>query len=381
MSAGVPRVLFATSECGPWLKTGGLADVAEALPPALARLGLDVRVVVPGYRRVLRETADARTVARLAPSAELPSATIREARLPSGIVALVIDAAELFDRDGGPYQDANGADWPDNALRFGLFSRAAALIAAGIAIPGWQAEVLHLNDWQTGLAAAYLHYGIAAAAGPAPRVVFTVHNLAFQGLFPHALVARLGLPAHAWSIDGVEFFGQLSCMKAGLQFADAITTVSPSYALEIRSAPLGCGLEGLLEYRAASLHGIVNGIDTSVWNPADDPFIPARYDAGHLDAKGRNKAALQARFGLAADSGALVFGFVGRFTRQKGVDLIVAAAPRLCALPAQLAILGSGEHELEAAMRELAARLPGRVAVLNAFDESLAHLIEAGADV
>jgi starch synthase len=208
-----------------------------------------------------------------------------------------------------------------------------------------------------------------------------VHNLAFQGLFPQALRGRLGLPEHAWSIEGVEFHGQLSCMKAGLQFADAITTVSPSYAVEIRSVPLGCGLEGLLERRAASLHGILNGIDTSVWNPATDPLIAARYDRDRLDAKVQNKAALQARLDLAADPRALVFGFVGRLAVQKGVDLLVEAMPRLCALPAQLAVLGSGDRELEAALCELAAHLPGRVAVSDAFDEPLAHLIEAGADV
>ncbi|MCC6473946.1 MAG: glycogen synthase GlgA [Burkholderiales bacterium] len=391
----MPRILFAASECAPWVKTGGLGDVAEALPAALAHLGLEIRTLLPGYREVLAATRAAAELARLEPCGEMPGARLLAARLPSGVSALVLDAPALYDREGGPYLDAHDLDWPDNALRFGLLCRAAARIAAAGLLPDFRPDVLHINDWQTGLAAAYLHYAGAGTQGePAaspgaaarstaarPRVVFTVHNLAFQGLFPAQALPGLGLPQEALSPQALEFHGRLSFMKAGLQFADAITTVSPGYAAEIRSEPLGCGLAGLLEQRASRLYGILNGIDDVTWNPATDPHIAARYDRDRLEAKARNKEALQARLGLAADPTLPLLGFVGRLAWQKGIDLLVEAAPRLAALPAQLAVLGSGDREIEIELRAIAARWPGRVAVAHGLDEALAHQIEAGADL
>lgn len=370
------RILFATPECAPWIKTGGLGDVSAGLPEALAARGLEVRVLLPAYRSVLAAPGHRREIARLPAAAAFPAARLLEAPLPSGVPAWLVDCPALYDRDGGPYQDpATGSDWPDNALRFGLLSRVAAMLA-GASPLAWRPHVLHCNDWQTGLAPAYLHF----AGGPRAATLICIHNLAFQGLFPAATVAAVGLPAASFAVEGVEFHGRTSFLKAGLVYADAIATVSPTYAREIQRAPLGFGFEGLLAARGDRLRGILNGIDVRTWNPLTDRLIPRRYDSAGLDAKLENKRALQARMGLAPAADVPLFGFVGRLTEQKGIDLIAAVAPRLAAGPAQLAVLGTGERELEASMRALARAHPGAVAVAIGFDEPLAHLIEAGAD-
>ncbi len=370
------RILFATPECAPWAKTGGLADVSAALPAALASCGLEVRVLLPAYRSVLAAAGAAREIARIAGSARFPAATLLEAPLASGVPAWLVHCPELYDRDGGPYQNPIGQDWTDNALRFGQLSRVAATLAGDASPLQWRAQVIHCNDWQTTLAPAYLYFGHAARTAS----VVCIHNLAFQGLFAPETVAALELPASSFAIDGVEFHGRMSFLKAGLVYADAITTVSPTYAQEIQREPLGFGMQGLLAARAARLHGIRNGIDLGVWNPATDALIAARYDAARLDAKRDNKRALQARFGLPIAPEVPLFGFIGRLTEQKGADLIAAIAPRLARAPAQLAVLGSGARALEDALRECARAAPRAVAVHIGFDEPLAHLIEAGAD-
>ena len=372
------RLLFATPECAPWVKTGGLGDVSAALPAALEACGLDVRVLLPAYRPVLAATAgQRRELASFPASAPFPAARLLEAPLPSGVPAWLLDCPALYDRDGGPYQDpATGNDWPDNALRFALLARVAALLAGESSPPGWRPQVLHCNDWQTALAPAYLHF----AGGARAAAVVCIHNLAFQGLFPPETAAAIDLPPAAYSVDGAEFYGRLSFLKAGLVYADAITTVSPTYAQEIQRAPLGFGLQGLLAARASQLYGILNGIDDGVWNPAIDPLIARRYDAAHVEAKPGNKLALQERLQLPADRDTPLFGFVGRVTEQKGADLIAQAAPRITAGRAQLAVLGAGERALEEALQALARAHPREVAVRIGFDERLAHLIEAGAD-
>ena len=372
------RVLFATPECAPWVKTGGLGDVGAALPAALEAGGLDVRVLLPAYRPVLAATAGhRRELASIAAGARLPAARVLEAPLPSGVPAWLVDCPALYDRDGGLYQDpGSGGDWPDNAVRFALLARVAALLAGESSPLAWRPQVLHCNDWQTALAPAYLRF----AAGTRAATVMCIHNLAFQGLFPPASAAAVELPPAAYSVDGAEFYGRLSFLKAGLVYADAITTVSPTYAQEIQREPLGFGLQGLLAARAGDLHGILNGIDEGVWNPAIDPLIAIRYDAAHVEAKRGNKLALQEQLGLPGDPGVPLFGFVGRLTQQKGADLIAESAARIVAAPAQIAVLGSGEHELEEALRALARARPREVAVRIGFDERLAHLIEAGAD-
>ena len=371
-----PRVLFATPECAPLIKTGGLADVSSALPAALIALGIDCRILLPGYRQVLAQLPDCREIARFAPLADFPAARLLQASTAAGVPLYVLDCPEMYDRPAGPYQDENGNDWPDNALRFGLLSRIAALLASRASPLAWRPQLLHCNEWQTGLAPAYLRYSDGAGAA----TLLTIHNLGFQGIFEPGLLAALGLPAESFTPDGVEYYGKLSFLKAGLQLADAITTVSPSYASEIQNETLGFGLHGLLSARRQRLYGILNGIDTGVWNPATDPLIARRYSADTLDAKQANKRALQQRLGLSTAPGQQMFAVVSRLTEQKGLDWLLQIAPQLLALPAQLVLLGGGDHKLESGFVALAQRHPERVSASIGFDESLAHLIEAGAD-
>ena len=364
------RVLYAASECAPWVKTGGLGDVTAALPPALAALGVDIRVCLPVYRSVRQVMGDAPV------KATLLGALIREGRLPSGVVTYLVDAPWLFDRDGGPYQDSEGRDWADNAKRFGLFSRVAAVLAGSESPLLWRPDIFHGHDWQVALAPAWQRLTQAA---PVPSIM-TVHNLAFQGLFPRECVAAIHLPPEAYAVQGVEFYGQLSFLKGGLHYADALTTVSPTYAREIQEEEYGCGLQGLLAWRQRDLTGIVNGIDDVVWNPETDLLIAAPYNAEDLSGKRHNKEALQRRFGLPTKADVPVFGVVSRLAQQKGVDLIVEIAQRLVASPAQLIILGCGDHALEAAVRDLVQKHPSAIAAYIGFDEKMAHEIEAGAD-
>lgn len=362
------RVLAVSSELFPLVKTGGLADAAGALPLALAAEGVAVDSLLPGYPAVRRALTSATTVATL-PDLFGAEARILAAR-HGGLSLRVLDAPHLFDRPGGPYQGQDGRDWPDNALRFAALSRAAAAL---VLQEGHNA--LHAHDWQAGLAPAYLRF--------APRRVpslFTIHNLAFQGRYPAALFPALGLPPAAMAVDGLEYYGGIGFLKAGLWFADAINTVSPSYAEEILTPGGGMGLDGLLRGRAGALHGILNGLDTESWNPATDPDLAARFDAGDPTPRAVNKAALRARAGLTAAPAAPLIAFVGRLTWQKGADLLLRALPMLLEQGAQLFILGSGEAELEAACSAAAKAHPGKVASVISFDEGLARLTYGGAD-
>lgn len=367
------QVLAIASEFYPLIKTGGLADVAGALPGALAAQGVATRTLIPGYPPVVAALERAKT------AHAWPDFFGGPARLLSGAAAglqlLVLDAPHLYGRAGGPYADAAGRDWPDNALRFAALARAGALVGQGL-LPGYAPDILHAHDWQAGLAAPYLHY----AGGPRPRTVMTIHNLAFQGQFDRRLLASLGLPPRAFSQDGVEYYGDIGFLKAGLALSDRITTVSPTYAAEIRTPDGGMGLDGLLRARADRLAGILNGIDVSVWNPARDPLITAPYAAGDLAGRAVDKAALQRRFGLEPDPAAMVFGVVSRLSWQKGLDLLLAALPTLLDVGAQLAVLGSGEAHLQAGFAAAVAANPGRVGALFAYDEAAAHGVQAGAD-
>lgn len=358
-------------------KIGGLGEVSTALPAALRKLRLDARVLLPGYPGVLAAASDARELARLTPFDTPFEARLLMAHLPNGVPLIILDCARLYERAGGPYQNQAGEDWPDNGWRFGLLSKVAALLGSASSPFEWRPQIVHCNDWPVGLAPAYLHHT------PQPRAatVMTVHNLAFQGNFEPDLVAALGLPPSSFAVDGLEFHGRMSFLKAGLFYADAITTVSPTYAHEIQSQTLGFGLDGLLRLRRDSLFGILNGIDTAVWNPETDPLIAHRYSAGTLDHKPLNKQALQQRLQLAVKPEIPLLGVVSRFTQQKGSDVLVEAASRLVELPAQLVALGTGERKLEDALRTVATRHPGTISVVTKFDESLAHLIEAGADM
>jgi starch synthase len=370
------RILYATPECAPLVKTGGLGDVAGALPLALRQFGLDVRVLLPGYRSVLAALPDARDAGSIEPFARLPAARLLEADLPRGVPAWIIDCPALYDRDGGPYQDAGGVDWEDNPLRFGLLSHVAARLGSAQSPVAWRAQLVHANDWQTGLAPAYT----ALALGGATPSIITIHNLAFQGSFAPHWVSDLGLPATSFAVDGVEYYGRLSFLKAGLFFANAVTTVSPTYAREIQSEAMGMGLHGLLTTRRDRLIGILNGIDTTVWNPASDASIPERYDAKTLERKAANKRALQVRFGLDPLDEVPLLGAVTRLTPQKGIDLLLDIMDAVLALPAQVVIVATGDKGLEQRLRTLAAAHPRRLASFIGFDEPLAHLVEAGAD-
>ncbi|MHB1565993.1 MAG: glycogen synthase GlgA [Acidiferrobacter sp.] len=365
------RVLYTASECAPWIKTGGLADVTAALPPALAALGVDVRVCLPGYRAV-------RTAAGAAPvCAQILGTNVRETQLPSGIPVYLVDAPALFDREGGPYQDLDGRDWADNAQRFGTFAHVAAILASDQSPLSWRPHIFHGHDWQTALAPVWL----TAGHPPAAASLMTIHNLAFQGLFPPAVADTIALPIGTYAVEGTEFYGQLSFLKGGLHYADALTTVSPTYAHEIQQAGHGWGLEGLLARRREDLIGIVNGIDDHIWDPATDPLIAARYTERNLHDKARNKSALQRHMGLPVDPAIPLLAVISRLSHQKGLDLVLAIADRLAALPAQLVVLGAGETAIEAAVRVLANDHPAHIAAHIGFDEGLAHLIEAGADM
>ena len=372
------KVLQVASEVFPLVKTGGLADVMGALPAALGKHGMEVRTLVPGYPAVLAALGahgggEAEAV-HAVPALHGGAARVLAGQA-AGLDLFVLDAPHLFDRPGNPYVGPDRADWPDNPQRFAALARVAADIGLG-AIPGWVPGAVHCHDWQTGLAPAYL----ALAGGARPRAVMTIHNLAFTGQVPMALWRELGLPPESLGTEGVEFYQSIGFMKAGLYYADAITTVSPTYAAEIQTPAFGCGFDGLLRARAADLHGILNGLDETVWNPWTDPHLPARFRRGHLRNKAKCKAALQAGLGLAADPAALLFGIVSRLTGQKGMDLVLEALPPLLASGAQLAVLGSGDPGLEAGFRAAAGAHRGQVAAVIGYDEALSHQVMAGAD-
>jgi starch synthase len=370
-------VLFATSEAVPLVKTGGLADVSGALPQALAQLGHDVRVLLPGYRAVLQSLGNERQVPAHIDLPPFAPARILRGTLPGGVPVLVLDCPPYFDRDGGLYQRDSHHDWPDNDVRFGLLSRVAAVLAGEASPLDWRPDVLHCNDWQTGLAPVYA----TLPGGRRAATILTIHNLAYQGIFPPGVLPALGMPWDLFRVDGVEYYGNVSFLKAGVQFADRITTVSPTYAREIQHEPLGFGMQGLLSWRSGDLTGILNGIDTAQWDPAADPLIAARYRATTLPRKELNRKALRERFGLESLESVPVAGVVSRFAHQKGLDLLVACAESVLALPMQLVVLGSGDSEIEHAFRGLAAKYPGRFGLQVGFDEALSHLVEAGADL
>lgn len=374
------QVLFITPEVYPLCKTGGLGDVSAALPAALRELKVDVRLLLPGYPPVLSGLKYKRKVAVFDDLPHFPSATLWSAKLQinplTSLPVYFIDCLALYQRGGGPYQDAAGKDWPDNAFRFGLLSKIGAILASDASPLTWRPDIVHCNDWQSGLTPAYLHFH----PGQKAATLMAIHNLAFQGCFPPETVTQLGLPASSFDVNGVEYYGNVSFIKAGLYYADRITTVSPSYAREIQQAPLGFGLQGLLATRSQDMSGIVNGIDAMAWDPATDPYLSENYASQHLAAKNANKFALQQAMELEVDSDILLFAAISRFSEQKGYDLILEAAPQLIQIPSQLIVLGSGDAALENDLAQLAKAYPGQIAVHIGFNEALSHLIEAGAD-
>ncbi len=372
-----PKLLHIAAEVFPLVKTGGLADVIAALPPALTRAGADVRLLLPGLPAIAESVVQPRTIAQLGPAFGAGRITLRKGHLPhSHVPAYVIDAPLLYRRGGSPYQDSRGAEWSDNLQRFALLGWVGAHLAAGELDGDWTPDLLHAHDWHAALACTYakVQPGIAAAS------VFTVHNLAYQGLFAQPDFALLGLPARTMSPTGLEFHGQLSFMKGGLKFADRITTVSPNYAREIATPEFGHGLDGVIRGRAGDVSGILNGVDRAVWSPDLDTALASRYDAERPDGKAACKQALQRELALHVDAQVPLLGVVSRLTSQKGLDLVLGALRGLLAQGVQLAVIGTGEAPLEAGLRDAQHAHPGRVAVRLAYDEVLAHRVIAGAD-
>ena len=372
------KVLLAAAEVFPLVKTGGLADVMGALPQALVRAGAGVRLVLPGLPAILQGLEQQQLVCELGAVFGAGRVRVRRGRLAcGGVPAYVVDAPYLYQRAGNPYLAPNGAEWSDNLQRFALLGWVAAHLASGELDEAWRPDVLHAHDWHAAMACAY------AAVHPGTKVatVFTVHNLAFQGLFDAGDYHLLGLPARCMVPDGLEFHGKFSFMKAGLSYADRVTTVSPGYAAEIATEEFGCGLDGVVRARGKDVSGILNGVDSEVWNPQTDAAIAARYSRQSLAGKARCKAALQQSLGLTVGARTPLFAVVSRLTSQKGLDLVLAALPALLSQGAQLAVLGTGDAALENAFAAASVRHPGQVAVRMAYDEAFAHQMVAGADV
>lgn len=365
------KVLSVASELYPLIKTGGLADVAGALPLALKAHDVDTRTLIPGYPAVMK--AIKKAVKRVEFTDLLGEhATLLEAK-HEGLDILVLDSPTLFERSGGPYVDHASRDYADNWKRFAVLSKAGAEIAAG-ALPGWQPDLVHVHDWQAALTPVYMRY----AETPELPSLITIHNIAFQGQFSASYFPYLGLPAHAYW-EALEYYGTMSYLKSGLSTASALSTVSPSYAEEILTPEFGMGLEGIIADRAVDLYGIVNGIDAQVWNPATDPLIATQYASGAFKKRQANRAALTARFGLDDDDGP-IFSIVSRLTWQKGMDLLGEVIEDIVSAGAKLAVLGSGDSVLEAQLLAAASRYRNRIGVVIGFDEPLSHLMQAGAD-
>lgn len=364
-------VLSVASEAFPLVKTGGLADVVGALPAALAGHDIAMSTVLPAYPGVKAKVGRLRKIHGyhdlLGEKAQLLETTVDSQRF------ILLDAPSLFDREGGPYSDTQGRDWDDNWLRFAALSKAASDLASGTVGTGF--DILHAHDWQAGLAPAYLRF----ASDRSVPSIMTIHNMAFQGQFPAEIFPRLGLPPSAWSVEGVEYYGDVGLLKAGMQTATAVTTVSPTYAREIRQPEFGMGLEGLVRVRSSDVHGILNGIDPAVWNPATDTLIPVPYSAKSLARRARNRIALESTFALDHDHHPL-FIVVSRLTWQKGMDVLADCVDELVAMGAKLALLGSGDAALEEGFLAASQRHPGRIGIRIGYDEPLSHLMQAGGD-
>jgi starch synthase len=372
---GMPsKILYVTPEISDFVKVGGLGDVSAALPRAI-RACCDVRVLLPGYRQVLQRCRTLEPVGRLDGLASIPQCDIAEVRMPDGLLAYVVLAPSLYDRDGTPYGTTQGQDWRDNDVRFARLALAAAEIAGGHAQLAWRPDLLHLNDWPTALAAGYMAWRNIAVPS-----LLTIHNLAYQGIFERECLGRLGIPAAAFHLDGVEFHGKVSFLKAGIACASEISTVSMTYANEITTKEFGCGLDGLLKLRAdqGRLTGIINGIDDS-WDPSLGDRIASPFDARNLGGKDRNAEKVRAAFGLAVSRGPL-FAVVSRLVHQKGFDLMIGAAETVVREGGQIAIMGQGEAVVERELGLLAKRHPGNIALKVGFDEVEARCMFAGSD-
>ncbi len=376
MNSSNIRVLFVTSEVYPLVKTGGLADVSYALPNALRQLGVDVRLLLPGYPAVLEQLSLIEVHEEIRLESLQEPIRVLAGTMPGGITPVyVIECPSLYERDGGPYQDNAGKDWPDNALRFGILSKVAALFGNHSLL--FKPHIIHCNDWQTGLVPAFLAFN----SNPHARTVMSVHNMAYQGIFNPEVKELLDLPPESFSMFGLEYHGQVSFLKAGLYYADWITTVSPNYAKDIQTPTYGSGLDGLLRERQNQLTGILNGIDTAAWDPETDPYLSRNYHIKNLQVKVRNTQALRTKLRLPPAKQAPLLGMISRLTEQKGIDLLLPIIPTIIKTGAQLAVLGSGDSDLEKRLQQLAKQNPAHISVTIGYDEELAHQIEAGANI
>jgi len=369
------RALHVVSELYPIVKTGGLADVATGLTVALRGLGIDARIVMPGYPAVLAAIRDASEVVRDPGLFGGGPARILDARVRDGSPIYVLDCPGLYQRQGGPYADALGDDYVDNPRRFAALGWAGARLATSDH-PELRADILHAHDWQAGLAVAY----VKLAGRPSPRCVATIHSIDYPGAFDRSVFPELSLPGQAFSVYGAEFYGRISFLKAALYYADRITTVSPTYAREIQQDGRGGGFEGLLRTRSADLTGILNGVDYGEWSPETDRHLPRHYFAHDFRGKRAAKLALRKRLGLADPPRTPLFGVVSRLIWQKGIDWVVELIPWLVERGAQVAVLGSGEPRLMSAIAESAMRYPESVGAMVGYDEVLSHLVQAGSD-
>ncbi|NOQ63144.1 MAG: glycogen synthase GlgA [Methyloprofundus sp.] len=368
------KILFVSSEVHPLIKTGGLADVAGSLPLALAELDQEVRVIIPKYHALkLGDDVEYRCTVRV----DNKDVNIFETRLPdSNVIVWLVDYPDYFGHPGNPYTDEFGNAWLDSAERFSLFCRVAVEVSQNRAFLDWKADIVHCNDWQSGLVPALL-----ILEPNRPATVFTIHNMAYQGLFSQAEYVALNLPGQLWHPGALEFHEMLSFIKGGIACADHITTVSPNYALEIQTAEYGYGLEGLLHHRHHELNGIINGIDVDIWNPETDTRIPQNYSVKTLAKKAVNKAALQKQYSLPEDPDIPLIGLIGRLVDQKGIDLVIDCLDHIVEHPVQFVLLGSGDKGFEHRLKNLSYLFPDKIAVRIGYNEDLAHLIEAGSDM
>lgn len=369
------KVLFVSSEAYPLIKTGGLADVAGSLPRALIKQDQDVRLLLPAYPEVLEKASKTRLIDEQVHYGQ--TVQLLETRLPgSRVITWLVNCPAAFDRPGTPYADEKGKEWHDNAFRFALFSQVAANIAMGFSQLSWKPDVVHCNDWQSALVPALL-----SIHKKRPATIFTIHNLSYQGVFNKRTFHDLHLPNELWTMHGLEFHDQISFIKGGLTYADRITTVSPTYAKEIQKPELGHGLNKLLKHRKNRLSGIINGIDTDVWNPGTDSCLKQKYNRRSLAKKLENKMDLQKQLGLPKDQRTPLLGMVSRLVEQKGLDTILGALESLLQLPLQIVILGTGEHHYETQLTKWAKKFPDKLKIIIGYDECLSHKIEAASDI
>ena len=368
------KILFVSSEVYPFSKTGGLADVSYGLPVALKQLGHDVKIITPAYKSVTEKLKDMRMRLK---KHDFTGFRVLQGSIPkTGTPVYFLDMPELYYRNGGPYGTELGIDWPDNADRFDALTDVAVDMAMDALGLDWKADIVHCNDWQTGLIPAKL-----SLVKQRPATIFTIHNMAYLGLFSKTVFNHLNLPAEWWSLDHLEFHDQLSFLKAGILHADQINTVSPTYAEQIRTHEFGYGMEGMLNHRGDRLTGILNGIDYKEWNPEKDPHISTPYNVNNLELKQENKLALQKEAGLPQSGDTPLFGMIGRMVEQKGFDLVEQIIPTLMSRNVQFIILGSGEKALENRFLALQAEYPEKISVTIEYNESFAHRIEAGVDI